>query len=240
MAEDPDGGDASVSEPTSAPSRTSQTNVLGRELWGDAVWGTVLLVILIPEVWAAASGQKVWPTISGTIGHLEYLRDWVALIVAGVIVWVAFEVARYPAGALPGPEPSSRITRKQTAGGRATVRRQPTGEVPALMLGAGVVMVVFGSVLAAELDPSDLYVLGYVLYGSIALFCVAVPSVVAFVWAKDVPFPTFFRTLAYLERRVHFLPVVVFIGLVILLVHLALYPWPNVFHVLKGPHPTSP
>jgi hypothetical protein len=210
-----------------------------RELWGYAVWGVVLLVILIPEVWAAGSKQKVWPTISGTVGHLEYMHDWVGLLVVAIIVWVVTEVVSYPTrpSALLGP---SARQRRRTAGGRATARVQSSGEIPVLMLGAGALAVAVGSVLTAELDSSDLYALGYVLYGSIALLCAAVPCVIAFVWAKDVPFPTFFATLANLERRAHFVMVLVLIGLAILLVHLALYPWPNIFHILKGPHPTSP
>jgi hypothetical protein len=212
----------------------------GREVWGYAVWGTIALVVIIPELSATFTRQLIWPTISGTVGHLEYLRDWVGLIVVAFIVLVVIQVARFPAG--PGlvlNRPPHRFVR-QTPGGRCTRRREQGRDISVLILGAGVVVVIVGSTLTAELDPSDRYALGYVLYGLIALFCIATPSVVAYVWAKDVPFPTFFRTLANLERRVHFMSAVVLIGLGILLIHLALYPWPNVFHVLKSPGPTSP
>jgi len=230
-----------MSEPTEAQTTGGPptSDSPARERWGYAVWGVVLLVILIPEVWAAASKQKVWPTISGTVGHLEYMRDWVGLLVVAVIVWVVLEVVGYPRGP-SGVRGRTARQGRRTAGGRATVRQQTGGEIPVLMLGAGALVVAVGSILTAELDSSDLYALGYVLYGSIALLCAAVPNVIAFVWAKDVPFPTFLATLANLERRAHFVMVLVLIGLTILLVHLALYPWPNIFHILKGPHPSSP
>src|SRR4051812_9440900 len=42
-----------------------------REAWGYGVWGTVGLVIAIPELTAAVSAGVPFPTISGTVGHLE-------------------------------------------------------------------------------------------------------------------------------------------------------------------------
>ncbi|HVA09989.1 MAG TPA: hypothetical protein VNG12_24955, partial [Acidimicrobiales bacterium] len=68
-----------------------------------------------------------------------------------------------------------------------------------------------------------------------------IPSIVAFVWGRDVSFPTLFGTLANLEHRrwLHFVAVLVIVGLVILVFHLGLYPWPNVYHQLRPPSPTS-
>ena len=62
----------------------------------------------------------------------------------------------------------------------------------------------------------------------------------AFFFARDMPFPTLFRTIASLDARYPpfaFLPVV---GLLILLIHLALYPWPSIFHQLRGVTPPTP
>jgi len=61
-----------------------------REVWGYTVWGAMGVVIAVPELWAALGGKSVeWPTISGTVGYLEYWHTWVALIVVGILVWAA-------------------------------------------------------------------------------------------------------------------------------------------------------
>ena len=60
------------------------------------------------------------------------------------------------------------------------------------------------------------------------------PSLLASVRAWDVPFPTLFRTIANLERARGTVA-----GLVILLVHLAFYPWPDISHVLQTHHPQT-
>jgi hypothetical protein len=69
-------------------------------------------------------------------------------------------------------------------------------------------VVAVGSLLAARLNPHGKFFLGYVLYGLIAVVWIVVPSVLTFWFAKDVAFPTLFRTIAYLERRLHFVAVI--------------------------------
>jgi hypothetical protein len=72
------------------------------------------------------------------------------------------------------------------------------------------------------------YQIGYVVYGILGSG-VAVTSVLAFWFRTDgVPFPTLFRTVKYLQRRVHVLATVLVAGLAVLAVHLALYPWPDI------------
>jgi hypothetical protein len=67
---------------------------------------------------------------------------------------------------------------------------------------------------------------GYVLYGLIAVAFLIVPNVLAYGFAKEVPFPTLFRTLADLDRRWHPLVLIIVAGLSVLVVHLVAYPWP--------------
>jgi hypothetical protein len=215
-----------------------------REWWGYGVWGTATLVVLISEITAASDGDSPWPTISGTVGHLEYSHSWVALIVVALIVFVGFQILRYRlVTAQPVVQANGRVLRR-TDLGRFTMKHQgPTmdeqTELPVWMVVISTAVVAFGSLATAELDPSDKFVLAYVLYGLIAVFFVLIPSALAFWCARDVPFPTFFRTIANLERRLHFVSVLVVIGLVILLIHLALYPWPSIFHQLQKPTPNS-
>jgi hypothetical protein len=46
--------------------------VTNSEACGDLVWSIVGAAVAAPEIWAAVSGSDfIWPTISGTVGHLE-------------------------------------------------------------------------------------------------------------------------------------------------------------------------
>src|SRR5258707_1207955 len=91
------------------------------------------------------------------------------------------------------------------------------------------------------------YHVGYVLYGLLGLFCVVIPSVLAVSFGRDIPFPTFYRTVANLEeslatsKRMRSLgptlawlvSYLILTGLVILLLHLTLYPFPSITKILN-------
>ena len=218
------------------------------ERWGYVVWGSVALIVAIPELGAAIWERGPWPTISGTIGHLEELWSPTAIFPVAVIVIAAAQVFHYAYAPTPAAADADR-----TAGGRSVLRRPPAAPpVPAPPTGPGVWGYVYlGGAVAAVLVPSVLvaifsrdttehtkWILGYVIYGLIALFCVVVPSILAYFFTTDVPFPTLFRTIADLQARVHAVGMVILAGLAILLIHLALYPWPAVFH--HNPTPKSP
>jgi hypothetical protein len=89
-------------------------------------------------------------------------------------------------------------------------------------------VVVGGSVIAA-ITSSDMFVLGYVIYGLIAIFLVIIPNALTFWFAKEVPFPTLYRTVANLERRWRPAAMVIVAGLVVLMFHLVFFPWPDIF-----------
>lgn len=90
----------------------------------------------------------------------------------------------------------------------------------------------------------------YVLYGSVFLLWVVAPSIYAFISGKDAPFPTLFRSVWNLEEwlrtrtwqigKLAIGPVVGWIvgyiivaGLAILLLHLTLYPYPDITKILN-------
>lgn len=122
----------------------------------------------------------------------------------------------------------------------------------AAVLGAAV-GIAFATVAAREWWPDPppkpgetnaLFHAGYVLYGLIALVCFVGPSVVAFVAGRDAPFPTLPRTISNLEGWLRskgrwggaiawFMAYVLVWGLVFLLLHLTLYPFPNITHLLN-------
>lgn len=198
------------------------------EFWGYLMWGLAGLAIAVPEL-ASVFRVAGWPTISATIGHLQAQHSWVRLVVVFVIVVAAYYAV--PQLAI-SPKPVARTVagRPVTANGRITT---DTGNVELLGVGylvLAAVALILGVLFAAgdrSMRP-DSYLGAYVLYGVIALVWVVIPSVLSLVFSKDVPFPTLFRTIGYLERRAHPFAAVLLAALVVLLLHLALYPWPRV------------
>jgi hypothetical protein len=92
----------------------------------------------------------------------------------------------------------------------------------------------------------------YVLYGSLALLWLLAPSVYAFLKRRDPPYPTLFRTVRNLEEGLRgwawrpwgisvghglawLVSFIIVWGLVVLMLHITLYPFPNITHVLN-PH----
>lgn len=213
--------------------RFGEASARKRERLGYVVWLAVGAVIAVPEILAAA-GQPPWPTISATVGHLEAAQNFVAIIVVALIVAAAALAVQFRQS-----QPGEFVTaggrpRGRTGGGRRTRRPGQVSDVPAYVyFPAAVCAVVAGSLLAYLANGSS-WVLGYVLYGLIAICCLVIPNVLAFWFARDVPFPTLFAVLAGVERRWPPVALVILAGLVVLLVHLALYPWPDIFsHVTR-------
>jgi hypothetical protein len=150
------------------------------------------------------------------------------LIVVALIVFVVFNVVRYPVGhtgefdTRPG-EP--RLWR--TGNGRFVRRPAEVSVIPEVIyFPVALAVAAIGSTIAA-LTSSDMFVLGYVIYGLFAIFLVVIPNTAAYWFAREVPFPTFFRTIANLERRWRPAAMVIVAALVILLLHLVFFPWPD-------------
>jgi hypothetical protein len=74
------------------------------------------------------------------------------------------------------------------------------------------------------------------MYGLIALFWMVIPAAYAYFGGKDVPFPTLFATIQALEQRVRVVAIVFAAGITVLMIHLALYPWPAVIPDLQDLH----
>lgn len=199
-----------------------------REKWGYGVWLFTGLLFGIPETWAGVANPP-WPTLSNTVWNLESLWSPVAIAVVVLIVFIIFSVVRHPAA-----QAGYVVTREgepgrgRTASGRLT--RSSAESVSELSvfayfpLALGIVAV--GSIIAAT-TASDMYVLGYVLYGLFTIFVVIVPDMLAFWFARDVPFPTLARTIADLERCWNPATMLIVAGLVVLMCHLAFPQWPD-------------
>jgi hypothetical protein len=214
-------------------------DVTRSEGYGYAVWSAMGIVVGVPEIWAAISGDDFyWPTISTTIGHLEKRWPVVALIPVGLIVMAGYSVLRFrPASTAVqadlqavGRTPQGRLAKQdvsldQLAAGAAPLegRRAAWPVLPYFTVATSVV--VLGAVLAAQSD--NRFLTGYVLYTLIAVFWIVVPNVVAYYGGRDFEFTTLFFTVQCLGRRLQFVAALVAALLVILLLHLALYPWPS-------------
>ena len=198
-----------------------------RKWWGYGVWLFVGAVIATSELWAAF-GNPWWPTISATVGHLEQLWSPVKIIVIALIAAGATQMLAYPPHRGESDPGGAGARRWRTGAGRLTKAHDGLAEPiehAAWYFPVAVVVIAGGAAAAARLSSSK-YVMGYVLYGLIAVAFLIIPNVLAYWFAKDVPFPTLFRTLADLDRRWHPLVLIIVAGLSVLVVHLVAYPWP--------------
>lgn len=238
------------------------SNVSRKEAWGYGVWFFFGALVAVPELWAAISPDSArWPTISATVGELEYHHVWVSLIVVAVIVGSAYSALRYRperTGVLPkeggrGLPGDPALPYRTPEGGRLTLAVAPLRELGAGLYFGGALAVIAGATTIAVLttDVDDEFTVGRTLYGLTALFWVVIPTALAWPrrWAVDIPFPTLFETVRHLDRRLRVVALTVAAGLVILLVHLVFYPWPATIPdiqdlhergVPSGPAPPSP
>jgi hypothetical protein len=224
---------------------------LSRRTWGYLLWGIAGLVIGIPEITAAISGKADtlhFTTISAMTGHLERHHTWVELIVVAAIVYGVLSSFREA----PGPGSPGK-----TSAGRLTVRPAAVGEhrhgfgsdtAPVLFAVAAIgsfVLITLATLAAIHWwDDKDHYHPAYVLYGLVGLLWLVVPGLVAFFGGRDVPFPTMFQTVRNLEESLRgkgrfgpflawLVAYVIVAGLAILLLHLTLYPYPDITHILN-------
>jgi hypothetical protein len=224
-----------------------------REAWGYGVWLFFAVLVLVPELWAAFwKDSAPFPTISGTTGELEFNHPILGLVVASVIVLCLYSSLRYPearTGVLAPPKPGpndvelegdAALPYRTGIGRRFTRSLTPVRELEAkLYFGAAFCTIIAATVVAALITGgTDEYAVGRTLYGATLLLWVILPSALAWPkrYALDVPFPTLFATVRSLERRLRLLALVVAAGLVVLLLHLVLYPWPSIIPDLNRTH----
>jgi hypothetical protein len=206
------------------------------------VWGAMGVVVAVPELWAVGEGDSFpWPTISTTVGHLEHRWPVVALVPVALIVMAGYSVLTVKPASMTlqadlqaiGRTPQGRLTKHDvtidqlaSSGGALPPGRAPRPPWPIIpYFVVATIVVVVVSVLAAQ--SHNRFLVGYVLYSLIAVFWVVVPNAGAYWFRKDVQFTTLVFTVACLGRRLRIVASLVAALLVILLLHLALYPWPS-------------
>jgi hypothetical protein len=242
----------------SAPSTPWWTWFRTREHMGYVVWGIMGAVVAIPEIWATLGHGLPWQTISSTVGTgLARDHTFVSLIVIVVLVLVAFYSFRYPptrrepapdAAALATAKVRERPFRRMELGGRLTLsrRQQPDaatgwiGPIGIAYIAGSSAIIAGATILTDQLSSGDAerYHASYVLYGLIAVFWILGPSVTALALGHEAPFPTLFTTIKSLEVRLgplfgSLLAALIVAGLAILLLHLVLYPFPDITQILN-------
>jgi len=197
------------------------------EIEGYKFWGPVAAAVTATELIGAFSGKLVdpgkapWHTISSTIGHLEDLHPWVGLLVVGVIALTGFYAVIY---VTKEPAPGTTVSGHETT--PLVVRRFRWFRY-------GWPTVIVLEALACYLGHGHWYFRGeyglsYLIYLSFLVLGILIPLILASRWLKKhVKFPTLFATMRYLRAESQLSAALVMAGLGILVIHLALYPWPN-------------
>jgi len=223
------------------------SNVTSAEKWGYWVWGVMGVVIATPELWAASQGcESRWPTISTTIGHLQSRAHIVALIPVALIVLAGYFALRFESLSAPDILDDDTLAVTTPEGRRAKVAYASNDQLaPTQQLGWTMAsmpqsrtrwpvrwyFIIATSVVVlvwiTALQSANRYLVGYVGYALIALFWVVVPNVAAYWFARDVGFTTLVYTASLLGRRLPIVAGLMAALLTILLIHLALYPWPS-------------
>jgi hypothetical protein len=197
---------------------------------GFIFWLPVGLVFGAVELAGALSGAFrnfiPWPTFSTTIGHIEDAASWVGVIVVGVIAMVAYraatndsEEARTPHGRVIPPTVSN--ANIKTIDLKVPIQAF-SYDWPFVFTATALV-----TLAVNRLWSDEKLVLGYSIYGSLLVFGVVIPSLLVR-FALDARFPSVWIPVAVLRKRFPATPYLLVGGLAILIIHLALYPWPDI------------
>jgi hypothetical protein len=180
---------------------------------GYLFWGVVVGLILLVEA-LAAFAHVDWPTISSTVGHLENRWTWIAAVVVGIIGAGAFLALAVPA------ERKTSLGYTRVWSGDLRDVRFYTAAVP--------IAATLVALVVARIFTHDKFVLGYWIYGTLAVTGLVIPSLLVFL-KLQVQFPTLFETVRRIEGKVHYwVATAIAAGLAVLTIHLALYPWPDI------------
>jgi hypothetical protein len=210
-----------------------------RRRLGYVVWGVAFVIIIVPELLAAVpltESQLPFPTISRTIGHLEAVDPAWTLLPTALIVLFMYALFRVPQNvADPHDEDDE----------RPALRRFIRNSAICVVLVVGVTILAFNrwpdQVVNGQKLPN--FYVAYCLYGVIFLLFLVLPT---YTELRDErhSYPSLVRTVVNLEQwigddtrvRRALAWVVGFLivwGMVFLLLHLTLYPFPNITHILN-------
>ena len=213
-----------------------------RRQLGYVVWGSAFVVTIVPELLAsidAVEKHLPFPTISRTIGHLEVVNPVWEIFPTALIVLFVY-------GLLTAPMPGRVVSRS------ADDDKVP-GEVGSFAMRALLCAVLLVGVtlvaaqvwpdqhLARSADKEPNFYVAYCLWGTTFVIWVVLPSLTA-LRGKVHAYPSVTKTVVNLERAVAgklgngaawALGFVLVWGMAFLLLHLTLYPFPDITRVLN-------
>ena len=214
------------------------------EARGYLVWVLAGAVFAVPEIWASADSDLPFPTLSGTVGHLERRWEVVSLVVIVVIANALLHGVRIGAAILSRCDQEDEADGTATfhlsgrrhvaiTQGRVTLTSAPTVLSTWVMYGVVTLSAVaLGFVIPLWVhgwtaSDAEKQLAGEFGYGAMGIMFFAIPTLLS--WRGVlVPFPSLFQTVLNLERRVPPFAVAVAGCMTFLMLHLVLYPYPSI------------
>jgi hypothetical protein len=188
------------------------SDLTSREWQGYGLWIPTTLFIAAVEILGALGASWIpWTTISTTVGHLETRWHLVALAIVVLITLVVFLGIAYNAPKAP-------------ADARVSVTAFSWG---ALSYDVCVLVIAVGAGTLAYLAGEPKLVRGYWIYGLFIILGIVGPSIYAVVTKTET---TFFATIRSLGSRLPWFRFALAAGMAVLVIHLAIYPWPDITH----------
>jgi hypothetical protein len=230
---------------------------MGTKGRGYLVWTIGGAIFAVPEIWASRDSTLPFPTLSGTIGHLERRWEIVSLLVIIVIANALLHAVRLgfaaaaqlaearaveAAGETPAaPSPTSTVPLRggrylALAQGRVTRTRTPkvvSDWTWYLYAAVALGLIATGFLLPLAVhhghsSPAERQLAGEFGYGAMALTFFLIPTLVAWRPGVLLPYPGLFQTVVNLEARLPIVAVVVAGCMTFLMLHLVFYPYPSI------------
>jgi hypothetical protein len=219
-----------------------------RRRLGYVVWGSAFVVTVVPELLASINAVEKhlpFPTISRTVGHLEVINPAWEILPTFLIVLFVYALLRIPIptlGAQPAAPPAT-STRVSSADLRAFVVRAVLCAVLLVLVGVVASQIWPDQHLAGETGKLPNFYVAYAFWGTTFVVWVLLPTVTA-VLGRRHSYASLPKTIIELEHVLAHkgrvgrgaawtLGFILVWGMAFLLLHLTLYPFPDITKTLN-------
>jgi hypothetical protein len=235
------------------------------EGWGYIAWAVAAWAFAIPELYGTIAGHNGRvPTLSNTVGNLLNHRDYLSVVVVGLLFFGVLHVVRVQIPAAlataaaaepateaesgspgesatdadsgPGNPPPDAFEVPAGASGRAT-DAPATEQLPVVMAYDVIALIAVGlAFLIPVLLASSKQVVGESGYGALGVALFFIPGMLAYRHKRLVPLPSLFTTILNLETHSRPVAILFGAGFVFLTIHLIFYPFPSIIPDIQGLH----
>jgi hypothetical protein len=212
-----------------------------RRRLGYVVWGSAFVVTIVPELLASINAVEKhlpFPTVSRTIGHLEVVNPaWEIFPTALIVLFV------YALLSAPMPGRAARLSGDDSA--QSEVRPFAIRAVvfAVLLVGVGIAAAAIwpDQHLAGSAGKEPNFYVAYAFWGTTFVIWVVLPTVTA-LRGRVHAYPSVTKTIVNLERAIRgrfgngaawAVGFVLVWGMAFLLLHLTLYPFPDITRELN-------